>query len=133
MSQSLPLCFVPRCILREYPTRCTRFNPACELDVKKQLWKIQENIILIKDLRWRGTCLSSSRVQLLSKISDTIRKDKSHLKFYILYTGLKFVLLSFYDISIYIFCIYILCVFIKYKKIMCMIVIVWIFFLYQLI
>lgn len=133
MSQSLPLCFVPRCILREYPTRCTRFNPACELDVKKQLWKIQENIILIKDLRWRGTCLSSSRVQLLSKISDTIQKDKSHLKFYILYTGLKFVLLSFYDISIYIFCIYILCVFIKYKKIMCMIVIVWIFFLYQLI
>lgn len=128
MSQSLPLCFVPRCILREYPTRCTRFNPACELDVKKQLWKIQENIILIKDLRWRGTCLSSSRVQLLSKISDTIRKDKSHLKFYILYTGLKFVLLSFYDISIYI-----LCVFIKYKKIMCIIVIVWIFFLYQVI
>lgn len=128
MNQSLPLCFVPRCILREYPTRCTRFNPACELDVKKQLWKIQENIILIKDLRWRGTCLSSSRVQLLSKISDTIQKDKSHLKFYILYTGLKFVLLSFYDISIYI-----LCVFIKYKKIMCMIVIVWIFFLYQLI
>lgn len=80
----------PAVFLREYPTRCTRFNPACELDdVKKQLWKIQENIILIKDLHW-GEERVSHRVAYSCSQKYLIQFRQGKSVFEII--GLKFVL-----------------------------------------